>query len=77
MTPWNEQNKQIDVMFLYDEAVLDRVTAQQMETLIADELPASNEAADNSLINVRFNLVHAGEASVFDSLMAEPGGKGG
>lgn len=56
--------QQIDVMFLYDEAALERGVANtpaQMETLIADELPASNEAADNSLIDLRFNLVHAGE----------------
>eukprot|EP00752_Nemacystus_decipiens_P010084 g8986.t1 len=54
---------QIDVMFVYDEAALERgfvVTPEQMETLIADELPFSNEAADNSLIDLRFNLVHAG-----------------
>ena len=50
-------------MFLYDEAVLDRYPADYLETLIADELPLATEAAANSLIDLRFNLVHAGKAS--------------
>eukprot|EP00903_Cladosiphon_okamuranus_P011266 g10624.t1 len=55
---------QIDVMFLYDKAAMEggvAVTSEQMETLIADELPYSNEAAANSLINLQFNLVHTGK----------------
>lgn len=52
--------KQVDVMVLYNDMALGRigVTAEQMETKIADELPTANEAAANSNINLRFNLVH-------------------
>lgn len=53
-------------MFLYDEAALERgiaVTPEQMETLIADEIPASNEAAANSLLDLKFNLVYTGLVS--------------
>eukprot|EP00903_Cladosiphon_okamuranus_P011265 g10623.t1 len=52
---------EVDVMFLYDEAVLDRFSRDYLETVIADELPSSNEAAANSLVDLRFNLVHTGE----------------
>lgn len=34
-----------------------------METLIADELPYSNEAAANSLVDLRFNLADVGKAN--------------
>lgn len=54
---------QVDVMVLYDEAVLEIYSTEYVETLIADELPSSNEAAYNSLIDLRFNLVHTGKAS--------------
>lgn len=59
-TAWKQQ---IDVMFLYDEAVLERYSVDYLETLIADELPTSTEAAVNSLIDLRFNLIHTGKAS--------------
>lgn len=50
-------------MVLYDQAVLNRYSVDYLETLIADELPTSNEAAENSLIDLQFNLVHTGKAS--------------
>lgn len=56
--------QQIDVMVLRDEAVLRRYfPSEYLETVIADELPYSNEAAANSLIDLRFNLVHTAKAS--------------
>lgn len=59
----------IDVMFLYSSDSLTRViggvTAEQMETLIADELPEATTAAENSEIDLEFNLVHAGPVSGF------------
>jgi len=52
-------------MILYSDKGLDRlgVSAEQMETKIADELPVTNEAAANSLVDVRFNLVHTAMVS--------------
>lgn len=50
-------------MFLYDDAVLNRYSVDYLETLIADELPASNTAAENSLIDLEFKLAHIGKAS--------------
>lgn len=55
--------QQIDVMVLYDEAVLTYYSTQQLETQIAGELIYSNEATANSLVDLQFNLVHAGKAS--------------
>ncbi|CAM9959250.1 unnamed protein product [Scytosiphon promiscuus] len=56
---------QVDVMVLYSSDSLDRaawggVTAEQMETLIADELPKATEATMNSEVDLEFNLVHTG-----------------
>jgi len=52
--------KQVDVLALYNDKGLNRigVTPQQIETLIANELPRANEATANSLVDLRFNLVH-------------------
>lgn len=59
------RTQQIDVMFLYDEAAVGRTygVGEHFETLLADELPVTNEAAENSGVDVRFNLVHAGKVS--------------
>lgn len=48
-------------MFLYSEKALEKldVDAEQMETIIADEMSSTNEVAAKSLLNLRFNLVHA------------------
>lgn len=54
-------------MILYDEAVLERYSTDYVETLIADELPTSNEAAENSLIDLQFNLVHTGKVRLMAS----------
>lgn len=66
--------KQIDVMVLYSPESLPRVvggvTAEQMETLIADELPAATEAGVNSEISVNFNLVHTAVVSGSRSKMS-------
>lgn len=53
----------MDVLFLYSEDGLVRrgVTAEQMETMIADELPLTNEATANSDVDLRFNLVHVAQ----------------
>ena len=50
-------------MYLYDEAVLNRYSADFLETIIADEVPTATEAARNSLVDLQFNLVHTGKAS--------------
>jgi len=50
-------------MYLYDEVVLDRYSADQLESLIADEIPTMTEAAQNSLVDLQFNLVYTGKAS--------------
>lgn len=50
-------------MVLYDEAVLDSYSADQLETIIADELPFANEATENSLVDLKFNLAHTGLVS--------------
>ena len=58
---------QVDVLVVYSAESLWRViggvTAAQMETLIADEIPTANEAATNSEIDIRFNLVHTAPVS--------------
>ena len=50
-------------MILYSDKALERlgVSAEQMETKIADELPTTTEAAANSLVNLEFNLAHTGK----------------
>lgn len=58
----------IDVMVLFtgdglDRAAVGGVTAAQMLTLIANELPKSTEAVTNSGVDLQFNLVHAGRVS--------------
>lgn len=53
-------------MFLYSAEGLTRsgISAEQMETKIADELPSLNEAVANSDVdNLQFNLVHTAEVS--------------
>ena len=50
-------------MYLYDEAVLSRYSTDFLETLIADEIPTATEAAQNSLVDLQFNLVYTGKAS--------------
>lgn len=54
-------------MVLYSPESLLRVvgnaTAEQMESLIADELPAATEAGVNSEVDIKFNLVHTAEVS--------------
>jgi len=54
-------------MFLYSADALARsgITAEQMETRIANELPSTNEAAANSGVdNLQFNLVHTAEVGI-------------
>lgn len=51
-------------MFLYSADALTRsgINAEQMETRIANELPATNEALANSGVdNLQLNLVHTAE----------------
>lgn len=54
-------------MILYSSVALARVvggaTAEQVETMIASELPEATEAAANSEIDLQFNLVHTGLVS--------------
>lgn len=50
-------------MVLYDEAALAPYSVQQLETIVADELPFANEATANSLVDLQFNLVHTGLVS--------------
>ncbi len=53
---------------MYSSASLSRViggnTPEQMETKIADEIPAATEAVQNSLIDLQYNLVAAVPVSV-------------
>jgi len=55
---------------VYSSASLARVpgggvNAEQMESLIADEIPSATEAAANSEIDLRFNLVHVAPVSTY------------
>lgn len=56
-------SNQVDVLFLYSEDgyITRGVSADQMETMIAGELPLTNEATENSGVDLHFNLVHVAE----------------
>lgn len=56
-------SNQVDILFLYSEDGLNvrGIQAEQMETLIADELATSNEATANSGVDLHFNLAHVAQ----------------
>lgn len=77
----NEYPKQIDVLMLYSEKVLEQqgnISGEQMTTIITDAIASTNEAFINSGIDMHFRLVHVAKVWInIDAMVWGRRGGGG